>query len=231
MFSCEFCEISKNTFFAEHLRATFSVNYMGSFRIVTYLTVLKYWNDKYGVESVQIRSYFRFIFFCIQSQCRKIRTRNKSVFRQFSRSESCLTFVVFKPIVKYLWSSVFWYTWNNIGSIIFGLYCFCFLKQYIFQFCYLGVAVGLVMLRDLSIHRIRNVEPLDKLDTKRSPLKIHVEDLAVTVSTLNILFWLSKNCWKMCKVLEHFCLTSVEGKFLIRTDENVLKNYMIWAKL
>ena len=38
------------------------------------------------VKSVQIRSYFWSVFFCIQSEYRKIRTRNNSVFGHFSRS-------------------------------------------------------------------------------------------------------------------------------------------------
>ena len=38
------------------------------------------------MKSVQIRSYFRSIFSCIQYEYRKIRTRNNSVFGHFSRS-------------------------------------------------------------------------------------------------------------------------------------------------
>ena len=41
------------------------------------------------MKSVQIRSYFWYIFSCIQSEYRKIRTRSNSVFRHFSRSD-CL---------------------------------------------------------------------------------------------------------------------------------------------
>ena len=38
------------------------------------------------VKSVQIQSYFWSVFSCIQSGSRKIRSRNNSVFRHFSRS-------------------------------------------------------------------------------------------------------------------------------------------------
>ena len=41
------------------------------------------------VKSVQIRSYFWSVFSCIQSEYRKIRTRNNSAFRHFSCKVSC----------------------------------------------------------------------------------------------------------------------------------------------
>ena len=49
-------------------------------------------NKKYNmgtfhcVKSVQIRSFFWSVFSCIRTEYRKIRTRNNSVFRHFSRS-------------------------------------------------------------------------------------------------------------------------------------------------
>ena len=39
-----------------------------------------------SVKSVQIRGYFWSVFSCIRPECRKIRTRNKSVFGHISRS-------------------------------------------------------------------------------------------------------------------------------------------------
>ena len=46
-----------------------------------------YWvAPRHCVNSVQIRSYFWSVFSCIQSEYRKIRTRNNSVFGHFSRS-------------------------------------------------------------------------------------------------------------------------------------------------
>ena len=42
---------------------------------------------KHCVKNVQIRSYFWSVFSCIQTECRKIRTRNNSVFGHFSSSE------------------------------------------------------------------------------------------------------------------------------------------------
>ena len=44
-------------------------------------------NVNHCVKSLQIRSYFWSLFSCIRTECRKIRTRNNSVFGQFSRSE------------------------------------------------------------------------------------------------------------------------------------------------
>ena len=43
---------------------------------------------KHCVKNVQIQSCFWFLFSCIQPKYRKIRTRNNSVFENFSRSES-----------------------------------------------------------------------------------------------------------------------------------------------
>ena len=40
------------------------------------------------VKSVQIWSYFWSVFFCIRTECRKIRTKNNSVFGHFSHSKS-----------------------------------------------------------------------------------------------------------------------------------------------
>ena len=39
------------------------------------------------MKSIQIQSYFWSLFSCIQTECRKIPTRNNSVFGYFSRSE------------------------------------------------------------------------------------------------------------------------------------------------
>ena len=41
----------------------------------------------HSVKSVQIRSYFWSVFSCIQSEYRKIQTRNNSLFGHFSRSD------------------------------------------------------------------------------------------------------------------------------------------------
>ena len=40
---------------------------------------------RHCVKSIQIRSFFWSVYFCIQSEYRKIRTRNNSVFGHFSR--------------------------------------------------------------------------------------------------------------------------------------------------
>ena len=44
------------------------------------------------VKSIQIRSYFWSLFSCIQSEYRKIRARNNSLFGHFSRSAIALFF-------------------------------------------------------------------------------------------------------------------------------------------
>ena len=45
------------------------------------------WIFTHWVKSVQIRSYFWSVFSCIRTEYRKIRTRNNSVFGNFSRSD------------------------------------------------------------------------------------------------------------------------------------------------
>ena len=54
-----------------------------------YIILLAKYMTLYCVKSVQIWSYFWSVFSCIQSEYRKIRTRNNSVFGHFSRS-ACL---------------------------------------------------------------------------------------------------------------------------------------------
>ena len=51
------------------------------------------------MKSVQKRSFFWFVFSCIQSEYRKIQTRKNSVFGQFSRSVNH-TETVIKPAEK-----------------------------------------------------------------------------------------------------------------------------------
>ena len=52
--------------------------------------ILNYRVHKHCMKCVQIQSYFWSVFSCIQSEYRKIRTRNNSAFKHFSRSESKL---------------------------------------------------------------------------------------------------------------------------------------------
>ena len=52
--------------------------------------VLLPWAWKTLRESVQMQSCFCSIFFCIRTECRKMRTRNNPVFGHFSRSEKWL---------------------------------------------------------------------------------------------------------------------------------------------
>ena len=53
------------------------------------------------VKSVQIRSFLWSIFFCIQSEYRKIPTRKNSVFGHFSRSESIVEWdMSFASLIK-----------------------------------------------------------------------------------------------------------------------------------
>ena len=76
VFSCEFCGIFKSTFFREYFQPTASQT-----RICFLIQCVK---------SVQIRSYFWSVIPCIrnQSEYRKIRTRNNSVFGNLSHSDT-----------------------------------------------------------------------------------------------------------------------------------------------
>ena len=67
-----------------------TILFMYLFIFYLQLTVCRY-NPAYNqhcMKSVQIRSFFWSVFFCIQSKYRKMRTRKCSVFGQFSRSAS-----------------------------------------------------------------------------------------------------------------------------------------------
>ena len=54
------------------------------------------------VKSVEIRSYFWSVFSCIQSEYRKIRTRNNSVFGQFSTRD----FMIFDNLQPNTWGFI-----------------------------------------------------------------------------------------------------------------------------
>ena len=58
VFSCEFCEISKNTFFTEHLRTTASYNYLNG------LIINVNFVDRYSIQfySVFIKTKLRYVF-------------------------------------------------------------------------------------------------------------------------------------------------------------------------
>ena len=91
VFSCEFCEICKSTFFAEQHRTTVS-DYS-----ITVSVVVKgvFASETVNHDTKALRekcpnsksSYYR-VNLRIQSECRKIRTRENSVFGYFSRSET-----------------------------------------------------------------------------------------------------------------------------------------------
>ena len=51
-----------------------------------------YLDQIHSMKSDRIRSYFWFVFSCIQLEYRKIRTRNNSVFGHFLRSDYAVTF-------------------------------------------------------------------------------------------------------------------------------------------
>ena len=94
-------------FFKWDLKSSlFSITVPRMFSSVTLLVVvlLKEKSENGCVKSVQIRSYFWTVFSCtwpeyrntgIQSEYRKIRTRNNSVFGHFSRiKKSCLSLLI-----------------------------------------------------------------------------------------------------------------------------------------
>ena len=62
MFSCEFCEISKNIFFTQHLWVTASVFFQNLRQSSFSHTNLSLCLDNHCMKSVQIRSYFWLVF-------------------------------------------------------------------------------------------------------------------------------------------------------------------------
>ena len=56
MFSCEFYEISQNTFFTEHLRTTAS-SVVGFLRVLFYLMVISFF-----LYYLRVRTYNRYLF-------------------------------------------------------------------------------------------------------------------------------------------------------------------------
>ena len=57
------------------------------------------------VKSVQIRSYFWSVFACIQSEYRKIRTKNDSVFGHFSGSVSLTKYLIYNEVILVILSN------------------------------------------------------------------------------------------------------------------------------
>ena len=74
--------------FAKFLRTPFLENTIGRLILKVYqLSMCKLVaEDAHWVKSVQLRTYFWFVFSCIWTVCRKIQTRKNSVFGHFSRS-------------------------------------------------------------------------------------------------------------------------------------------------
>ena len=77
VFSCEFCEICKNTFFTEHL-------WWLLLDIKFHVTEISHLQP-HCVKSAQIRSSFWSVFSCIRTEYRKIRTRKNSVSEHFKQ--------------------------------------------------------------------------------------------------------------------------------------------------
>ena len=72
-----------------------NLNYHKDYDILYYFKCIKFdyfmlalWRLEHFVESVQIRSYFWSVFSCIQSEYRKIRSRNNSVFEHSPHSRA-----------------------------------------------------------------------------------------------------------------------------------------------
>ena len=66
---------------------SFNVFRLGKKKLVKSYMLFQELQTTHGVKSVRIRSYFWSLFSCIQSEYRKIRTRNNSVFGNFSCSD------------------------------------------------------------------------------------------------------------------------------------------------
>ena len=62
---------------------------LGFHQSLTWDNLLIHVNTKHYVKSVQVRSYFWSVFFCIRTQYRKIRTRSNSVFGHFHAVNGC----------------------------------------------------------------------------------------------------------------------------------------------
>ena len=60
----------------------------------------KYKIKSHCVKSIQIRSYFWYVFSCIQTEYRKIRTRDNSVFGNFTQWVSDISFLIFRTIFR-----------------------------------------------------------------------------------------------------------------------------------
>ena len=72
------------------------------------------------IKSVEIRSYFCYIFFCIWTEYRKIRTRKNFVFGHFSRSDSYskdLDWIC--TCYGKLWQLIFYQKFNDLTWIVF----------------------------------------------------------------------------------------------------------------
>ena len=84
------------------------------------------------MKTVRIRSFFWSIFSCFQSEYRKIRTRNNSVFGHFSRSVlplySITVFSIMKFLVKtfmiklFAWINVFKNLWLFLWDFLYSKY-------------------------------------------------------------------------------------------------------------
>ena len=110
-------------------------------------TILWSWSC---VKSVQIRNYFWSVF---QSESRKKRTRNSSVFGRFSRSVGTVAFVVLLINSKdnqettevFVSAEIFWcpyFYWNYMlltKSLQIYLFIYLFIYSFIYLFIYLFV--------------------------------------------------------------------------------------------
>ena len=85
------------------------------------ISIFRSWSS-WCVKSVQIRSYFWSLFSCIQSEYRKIRTRNNSVFWHFSRSllvySNLKSKILFKSI-GYILLKILLYSETRFGGYNF----------------------------------------------------------------------------------------------------------------
>ena len=138
------------------------------------------------LKSVQILSYFLSVFSCIQSECRKIRTRNNSVLGLFSRCDCYEATEKYEKIVLVLSSA--------LTACLLRLQCYRFLALKIMQ-----------VRSQLSISRwkkyCRETTPL--LDSKEwSPVKLWIcFSMNVTNTTSHMLKVNSRNSRTKCSKL------------------------------
>ena len=99
VFSCEFCKISKNTLFTEHLRAATFVSHLEGFPF--YLNNLFCWKLRQGCTGLSLSDFCIeiFLFLCTEAATRGILC--KKMFLEFSQNSQENTCIRVSFLVKF----------------------------------------------------------------------------------------------------------------------------------